>query len=187
MMFMLSAYSASATPQVIFSSFNLSIGNNTWQISGEGINANDVFTCGTNYTRNNIPITLSRDFQQNDTDVAVLIHSLANNNNVSRQWEQCIREKIEITNNLTTCIASTINYQNYSIKLNELTSCQSSLGTYNTQIADSNKKLADITWQRNALAFVVIALGFVCWNYYNKSKIKTIEGPYKQLPNSQRM
>lgn len=177
----------SAVPQVVFSSINLSINNGTWQISGEGINAQDSFSCGVNYTRENIPITLSRDFQQNDTDVAILINALAQNSNASKQWESCLSEKQQVTNNLTICLSNRIEFSNYTEAKAELANCNINLNTYNSQISDSNKQISDITSQRNILALIAVVLAFFAYRFHQQTKVKTVPSPLKQLPTQQRM
>lgn len=193
LMFLIIAFLAmvSATPQVILTEINLSIyaQNNTitWKIIGEGISATDSFSISTNYSRDKIPITFSRDIDQNNTDVAVLIRALAQNNNVSNNWENCVISLADTQKNLSICEEDIGYKSNY-------TDCQTSLSSSRNSEKDSQDKITSLTDEvkglknmRLILGAAAIILGLVAWTFYRRANVKTINSPMKQLPSSARI
>jgi|SRR3972149_11987501 len=187
-----------ATPQVIFTSINLTISTGNFTIAGEGISATDVITttgsCNYSYSRTAIPITFSREFTENNTDVATLIHALASNNNFTLKWEACVSKLQELDTNLTICSNDRGYKQNYtdctkSLELVniDLTSCNSQKNDYMTQVTTINKQLLDAKSNNTYYYILIAALAFGCYHFYNKNKIKTVNSPFSQLPSSARM
>lgn len=181
---------ASTIPQVIFTSFNLTISGNctavVYTIHGEGLNANDVVAtnylgqdlgnstfanCSSanfNYTKVDIPITFSRTIETNDTDMAVLIHSLATNNNFSSMWIDCVQNLTDVKNN---CLAQT-NALNTII---------------NTDLATSTKKdntINTLTTHRWILGIIAVGAGIAAIVYYRKSVVKTTKSPLVRFPST---
>ena len=191
----------SATPQVVFTSVNMTVMTNCsgtyYTIKGEGINANDWFgtpltiagyngtnaTCTGNFTyvKDLIPITLSRTFENNDTDMAILLHSLATNNNVTQKFLDCQKE-------LTSC------NMDYGFREN-FTSCQRDVSNMiierDNQVKNSEEKQTEIEKlkQHRTILFVV-ALASVGYGVYvyRKNTPKTVRAPIaSQFPSSSRI
>lgn len=177
----------SAVPQVIFSDINMSIwsnqtivGNTTvttgsYSLTSEGLNAVTTFgvngNCSFSYSRDKIPITFSRDVTQNDTDLATLIHSLAINNNMSRQWQECIV-------NLSIC-NNDVGYKgNYSLAKDQLDICYRARDDYSKQVTDLNNKINNLTTWRN-LGMIVGIIGAGAAIYlYRKQQVKVLDNRY---------
>ena len=88
----------SAVPQVIFTDLNLTINSSgegmaNFRLLGEGLDAQSSFStngnCSFSYSRYNIPMTFSRDFQRNETDMAILLHALSTNANATELFFNC--------------------------------------------------------------------------------------------------
>lgn len=185
---LLNFVSATDIPQVIFTSVNLTITMNStsgyYQIYGEGVNAYEYFSVAnsTNFTfkRDNIPITLSRVFKQNDTDVAILLNALALNNNMSLKWEDC---KI----NLSTCLTDYGYRQNY-------TDCTQGLALRGSEVVNINSQLTTIKDENTTLkshrlylGIAAALMGFLAFYFYKKVTPKSIKSPIDQFPSNPRI
>lgn len=180
-----------AVPQVIFSELNISITNGSYSIIGEGLNAQDSFSvngnCSFNYSRIRIPITFSRDFESNNTDVAVLINALAKNYNISNKWEQCVLEVAHLNSSYTQCAGKAAFESNYTTCMIDFTNCDATRAAYSEQMTAKN---AEVSTLRQQQLFLIIGLAvavFFAFNFYNKNRIKLVDSPLSQLPSRARM
>lgn len=187
--FLVSLNLVSAIPQVIFSYENITIWSNetanstigNYQIYGEGLNAVTTFpvtgNCNFSYTANGIPLIFSREFQQNETDLSILIHTASIFNNLSEAWQQC-------TLNLSVCMNDVGYKGNY-------TDCNIQLGMAH---ANENKYSSDVTacnaqagkyksWMYIGGAIGIIGL-LAAWNFRKKAMVRTIKSPLGSLPGS---
>lgn len=182
----------SAVPQVILSSFNLTIYNNTWKINGEGINAVDLISvngnCTMNYFRQDIPITFTRDFEPNQTDVAVLISALAKNYNISDQWQRCVVEYAQVNKSLTDCLPkAAIADGNYTSLQVSYGSCVTARDQFSKQVSDQNAEVSTLKQTQMFLIVGLVIVAFLAYNFYNKSRVRVIDSPLSQLPSRARM
>lgn len=186
---------AYAVPQVIFTSINMTIEGNcstiVYKIAGEGINAKDSSFFATNlnlsncsmnatYYKENIPITFSRDFVENQTDIAVLISALKINNNISKMWQECVF-------NLSTCMAGFGYEENYTACLNDLQIFQSSNTEKQNQITSNNTRINELTTQRTLIGAAAIIGIIAAFYFYRKNKPKIVRSSINELPSSARM
>lgn len=184
--------SVNAVPQIITSYTNVSIysnqsGNNslgTFNMFGEGGQLSQTFSiqgsCNFSYNLNNIPLIFSREIQQNETDVAILIRALAVNNNMSQQWQEC-------NHNLSICMNDVGYKGNYTVCSNQLDICHDftqTSSTENTNLKEEVKK-----WKN--YAFIGLGIGALCafaaWNYRKKALVRTIKTPVSSLPGNMRI
>lgn len=177
----------SAVPQVIFSDINLTISSSqvnnittgNYRIWGEGIDASTTFVvtgnCSFNYQRTLIPITFSREFAQNESDLATLIHTASIFNNISEVWQQCER-------NLSIC-QNDVGYKgNYTIVKNELDSCYRARDDYSNQIKTLNEKMDGLTsWRNMGVGAGILGIGAAIY-LFRKQSVKKVTDQYKSVP-----
>lgn len=177
---------ASAVPQIITTNFNLTVSsvpngnltNGNVYIFGEGGQMNNAFlvdgNCTFNYTLNSIPLVFSKDFNQNDSDMAVLIRSLNNYNNVTQQLMDC-------KTNLTICMNDAGYKGNYTQKSAELDICYRARDDYSNQIKTLNEQTASLTtWRNIGIGLGVIGIAAAAW-LYRKQTIKKADNPYRAV------
>jgi hypothetical protein len=191
-------------PQVIFSFVNISIAGNctgvTYSLNGEGLSATDSFssnliinstgnstascTGNSSYYKGSIPMTFARIFYQNNTDVAVLLNSLATNNNITGKWQSCVELNRQMDTNLTACLMDRGYKSNF-------TECQNSLDSYvqvtkskDTTISTLTTENSQLKSHRMMLGAIAILLGFMCYSYWKKTEPKTVKSPLSSLPSA---
>lgn len=188
MILLLSLSFISAVPQIVTTNFNLTIWSNqsgnitegNYKILGEGGQLTNGFgvtgNCSFNYNLNNIPLIFSRDFEKNDTDLAVLIKWINNNKNATEQWKDCIL-------NLSIC-ANDVGYKgNYTEKVAELDICYRARDAYSTQITSLNDQIANLTTWRNFGVGAGIGGVLVAFWLYRKQNVKKAENYYDSVPS----
>lgn len=192
----LSLASVSAVPQVVFTSINLSIvANNTsitYTLSGEGLSAtetvplNMVLTNSTNVSlnfsliRNNIPITISRDICGN-TDTAILMNSLANNNNISSMWQDCVK-------NLSICQTNRVDNVNFSILQQQYQNCNTQGVIKDSSITVKDADISNLQSQRLLIGAAAIGAGIAAYYFWRRTSPKTVVSPgLSQLPRNQKI
>lgn len=177
----------SAVPQVIFTSVNMTINNGNFSLQGEGINAQDTFpvigNCSFNYNRQNIPITFSRDIGENSTDVAVLIKALSENQNISDDWKKCITENSMLNATLTQYNNQGLSLSEYTQCKTDVTTCNANIQTMNANNSAASKELDEIKQQRMFLIIGLAILGYGCYYFWNKTKIKPARSPLDGIPS----
>jgi len=179
------SFFVSATPYAIFTEVNLTITNGTWWLKGEGIDATDTFSvdenCNFHYERTDIPITFSREIEQNETDVAILLRSLAINSNITIWWHDCI-------SNLTECKHDIVYESNYSVCKSNLELCSTSKEDKNKDIIEKNKEIEALKSHRFFLIVIAGICGIAAWKFRKESVVRTARSPgVSQLPQSGRM
>lgn len=183
--------SANVVPQVFFSSVNLTLVNGSMHLWGEGLDARDSFSClysnvtnttSINYERYNIPLTFSRNIESNQTDVAVLINALNNDNNMTAKWTECMNEVTNAKVNLSVCQEQGAYKENYTSCSNTLVSCQSTSSINAAELNTQKSKVDEVTQQRTVLIVICVALGLIAYNYYNKTNINKVETPFNKFP-----
>lgn len=188
-MFILTINLVSAVPQVIFSSENITIwsnqtGNSTignYQILGEGLNAQTTFAvngnCNFSYTANNIPLIFSREFNQNETDLSLLIHTASIFNNISEAWQAC-------TNNLSVCMNDVGYKANYTLCSTQLDISHANENKYSQDLIACNAKAdQNMTWAYIGGVAGILGLA-AAWNYRKKATVKITKSPMASLPGS---
>lgn len=180
----------SATPQVFFTDINITINNGTLSIRGEGITASDTINvpnvtgCSISYERNKIPITITREIGENNTDVAVLIRALAGNNNITHQWQECVKLQSELNSSLNVCNIDRGYKDNYTVCNNQLIISSNAQQTYTTQIGDKNKEIEQIKQQRLIFGGIALVCAYLAWHYNRKGQARTTRGPVADLPST---
>jgi hypothetical protein len=180
----------SAIPQTVLSEINLTIANGSYHLRGEGLNAKDDFgiklvnesnttTCSFHYERYNIPITFTRDFSENDTDIATLTHALAKSLNYSDKWEQCV-------NNFTAYKEYGGYKTNYTNCKSDLSNANVNIANYKDEISEKNEEIDSLKTWRMILVIGVGICGFLAWDYRNKLKLRTAKNPMARFPQTSR-
>lgn len=191
----------SATPQVFFSSLNATIvgqtsvngsTNVTYHLWGESVDVTETFVVGTNYsfnfTRQNIPLQLSREMNCAEGDVAVLIHALAISNNMSDKWENCMNMSRDLlVQNLE--MKDNIAYKdNYTTIKSQYDLLAQQTQDKNSQIDSLNTQVKDLGSQRWMIGFIAAALAGTTYYFWRKTTPKFVASPgLSQLPRSQRV
>lgn len=176
----------SAVPQIVTTHFNLTVSsslngnltNGNVLVFGEGGQMNNAFAvegnCSFNYTLNNIPFVFSRDFQQNETDMAILIHSLTILNNMSANWQEC-------TINLSTCMNDVGYKGNYTQAVAQLDICYRARDASAAQAITLTDQIAGLTtWRTIGFAAGVIGIGAAIY-LFRKQSIKKADNPYRSV------
>jgi len=179
---------ASAAPKVIFTDLNITINSTDtggkFHLWGEGVNAKSDFSvsgnCTFSYSRINIPVTFSRDWEENDTDVAVLLRALAINNNATIWWHTC-------QTNLTECMHDLAYESNYTDCSGNLNTCADSRDNKNEELTKKNEEIATLKTHRILFGGLAIVLGMVAWSFRKKAVVQTVRSPASRLPNMQRI
>lgn len=191
LLFVLSLATVSAVPQVIFSEINLTITNGSYTLKGEGISATDDFpvngNCTFNYERNNIPMTFSRNFDANDTDVAILIDALADNLNISDQWKSCVVERSNLNASLLSCQTDVGYESNYTECNSQLVSCQSISSERSRSTSEAEERADEMENQRNLAFLAAVVAIVVAFTFYRKANVQTKKSPFDELPGNVRM
>ena len=184
----------SATPQVIFSSVNLTIEANStslyYKINGEGVSASETFNLNLNVSnassfnfslyRSQIPIAFSRDVCEN-LDMAVLIKALSSNLNITEDWRTCVTR-------LSVCESTRLDAENSSSIKNQLNYCNNAATTKDASITVKDSEIENLKSQRMLFGAVGIAGTGLAWYFYKKNTPKTLTTPgLSQLPRSQRI
>jgi len=179
--------SVSATPQVFFTSVNLTINDTSYHLWGEGLDAKDNFVAPINYEKYNIPITIAREMYENESDNAILMRALADNINMSNKWEDCVSDMNELSTNLSICEIDRGYKQNNTACQNDLYACNSDKGVLNQRITTLNEELSNVKTHRMILIVLVIILGIAVYFYHNKFSINKVKSPYAGLPTGARI
>lgn len=182
---------ASAVPQVIFTSVNLSITNGTYKLVGEGLNAQETFAipanCSFSYERLNIPITFSRDIGENSTDVAILMRALSSNENTTAKWQACVLETANLNATVNNCLTNQKYETNFTQCKTDLGVCTTTQQDKSSQVSSINAELVKVKQQRMYLVIALIAVGLFCYNLYTKTNIKSADSPVRGLPTIGKM
>ena len=186
MFMLLSIGFISAVPQIVTTNFNLTISsvpngnltNGNVYIFGEGGQMNNAFAvtgnCTFNYTLNNIPLIFSRDFVQNETDMATLIRSLTILNNISADWKECQK-------NLSVCENDAGYKGNYTQAAAQLDTCYRARDDYSNQIKTLNEDIQGLTtWRNLGFGIGVIGVGAAIY-LFKKQSIKKADNPYRSV------
>lgn len=191
-----------AIPQVIFSSFNITIDatseNITYTVINEGVEATETLpitlTNDTNlsewtfhYFRDAIPVTFSRDVCEN-LDTGVLINALVNTNNISQYWIACVQEKENCTMQLGAYQVDSGYKDNYTDATNKLNDLKVSIASKEGDAAIKDKEISNLKFHRMVLIGIVLVAGYIAYSSWRKVTPKTLDSPgLSQLPRHTKM